>query len=121
MHAALGVHAGPKWKQVPAPPARHEKYALAPAWYTHVGTRQATSFGVGSGCPPAALPPPVPPFAVPPFAVPPFAVPPFDPLPAEPASAEPAPAGCFGSGGVPHPMVTTAATTNVSAWRTALL
>src|SRR5688572_3452198 len=101
MHAPVGVHAGPKWKQVPAPLDWHEKYVLTPAWYTHVGTRQATSFGDGPGWPTAPEPGPAtgpgPGFAALPL----------------PAAAEPEPAGCFGSGGVPHPMVT--ATTNESA------
>lgn len=75
------------------------------------------SFGFGSDAPAplAPLPPPVPP---PP---PRFTVPPPLLLPPPLAATVPVPVGCFGSGGVPHPMVTTAATTNVSAWRTALL
>src|SRR5688500_11486665 len=105
MHEAAGVHAGPKWKHVPAPLDWHERYALTPAWYTHVGTRQAMSSGAGSGGPgrAPALPLPPPPPPGPTFAVPP---------PAEPL---PGPVGCFGSGCVPHPRVTTRATAIVSA------
>ena len=32
MHASAGVHGEPKWKHTPAPPAKHVKYAAAPAW-----------------------------------------------------------------------------------------
>lgn len=40
MHASGGAHGAPKWKHAPAPPARHVKYAPAPAWNAQVGDGQ---------------------------------------------------------------------------------
>jgi len=43
MQPSAGAHGPPKWKQMPAPPDRHVKYAAAPAWNTQVGFGQPTS------------------------------------------------------------------------------
>ena len=60
MQESGGVHGPPKWKQAPAPPARHVKYAAAPAWNTQVGDGQPTSASGTGGMIadplPAALP-----------------------------------------------------------------
>lgn len=54
MHAAAGVHAAPKWKHVPAPPARHVKYAPTPGWNAHDGAGQPRSGTIGSVAGPGA-------------------------------------------------------------------
>ena len=55
MQPSAGAHGPPKWKHAPAPPARHVKYAAAPAWNTQVVVGQPRSGGSAGA---AALPGP---------------------------------------------------------------
>ena len=57
MQASGGVHAAPKWKQLPAPLDRQVKYAPTPAWKTQVGDGQPTSRAWTAALAPPALAP----------------------------------------------------------------
>jgi hypothetical protein len=57
MQLSAGVHAAPKWKHAPSPPARHVKYVAVPAWYAQLvamqpmsGTGTAGAAGATAGC-----------------------------------------------------------------------